>query len=137
MFLSVFRSPAIANGKLEQGNKNIHALAAFSGEVEFNAKDPNATHLLSEKFTETNMNPNLKGRDLRKAFYTDDYREYVQTLSRLNRDYLNNKAIDTFVLDFFNEPEDILGAFQPYHQAAELTDVSDPYSETPTFRKRI
>ncbi|MDP3331581.1 MAG: hypothetical protein Q8S55_06250, partial [Methylococcaceae bacterium] len=32
----------------------------------------------------------------------------------------------TFVLDFFNEPEDILNAFQPYYQTAELADVSDP-----------
>jgi type I restriction enzyme R subunit len=30
------------------------------------------------------------------------------------------------VLDFFNEPEDILNSFQPYYQTAELADVSDP-----------
>ena len=33
---------------------------------------------------------------------------------------------DTFVLDFFNEPEEILAAFQPYYQTAELDDVSNP-----------
>ena len=32
----------------------------------------------------------------------------------------------TFILDFFNEPDDILNAFQPYYQTAELADVSDP-----------
>jgi type I restriction enzyme R subunit len=71
---------------------------------------------VGEKFTETNMNPKLKGRDMRKAFDTDDYQvmivankfqtgfdqpklcamyvdkklggvECVQTLSRLNRTY--------------------------------------------------
>ena len=30
-----------------------------------------------------------------------------------------------FLLNFFNEPEDILSAFQPYYQTAELADVSD------------
>jgi type I restriction enzyme R subunit len=30
------------------------------------------------------------------------------------------------VLDFFNEPDDILEAFQPYYQTAELMDVTDP-----------
>ena len=30
------------------------------------------------------------------------------------------------MLDFFNEPEDILNAFQPYYQTAELADVSNP-----------
>jgi type I restriction enzyme R subunit len=32
----------------------------------------------------------------------------------------------TFVLDFVNEPEDILAAFKPYYQTAELAGVSDP-----------
>jgi len=30
------------------------------------------------------------------------------------------------VLDFFNGPDDILAAFQPYYQTAELADVSNP-----------
>ena len=139
----------------EKGYKKIHALVAFSGEVEFNGKDPNAAALLGEKFTENNMNPNLKGRELRKAFDTVDYQvmivankfqtgfdqpklcamyvdkklggvECVQTLSRLNRTYPGKAETGTFILDFFNEPQDILDAFQPYYQTAELDDVSDP-----------
>lgn len=139
----------------EKGYKNIHAMVAFSGEVEFTDKDPNSEGLLGEKFTENNMNPNLKGRDMRKAFDSDDYQvmivankfqtgfdqpklcamyvdkklggvECVQTLSRLNRTYPTKAVTGTFVLDFFNEPEDILAAFQPYYQTAELDDVSDP-----------
>ena len=51
----------------EQGYEKINAMVAFSGEVEFDGKDPNSAHLLGDKFTETNMNPNLKGRDMRKA----------------------------------------------------------------------
>ncbi|KLU05722.1 Type I restriction-modification system, restriction subunit R [Rhodopirellula islandica] len=33
---------------------------------------------------------------------------------------------ETYVLDFFNEPEDVLAAFQEYYEAATLLDVSDP-----------
>jgi type I restriction enzyme R subunit len=139
----------------EKGYQKIHAMVAFSGEVEFSNKDPNTDGLLGEKFTETNMNPKLKGRDMRKAFDTDDYQvmivankfqtgfdqpklcamyvdkklagvECVQTLSRLNRTYPGKMETGTFVLDFFNEPQDILDAFQPYYQTAELADVSDP-----------
>ena len=139
----------------DKGYQKIHAMVAFSGEVEFTDKDPNAAGLIGEKFTETNMNPNLKGRDMRKAFDSDDYQvmivankfqtgfdqpklcamyvdkklvgvDCVQTLSRLNRTYPHKAETGTYVLDFFNEPEEILEAFQPYFQTAELLDVSDP-----------
>src|SRR5690554_3598104 len=144
----------------EKGYQNIAAMIAFSGEVEFTEKDPNAVALIGEtdfgkKWTEANMNPGLKGRDMRKAFDSDDYQvmivankfqtgfdqpklcamyvdkklggvECVQTLSRLNRTYPSKAETGTFVLDFFNEPQDILDAFQPYYQTAELADVSDP-----------
>lgn len=139
----------------EKGYHNITAMVAFSGEVEFDEQDPNASALLGEKFTETGMNPNLKGRDMRKAFDSDDYQvmivankfqtgfdqpklcamyvdkklggvECVQTLSRLNRTFPGKAESGTFVLDFFNEPEDIMAAFQPYYQTTELADVSDP-----------
>lgn len=139
----------------EKSYSKIHAMVAFSGEVEFDEKDPNASALIGEKFTETNMNPNLKGRDLRNAFDSDDYQvmivankfqtgfdqpklcamyvdkklggvECVQTLSRLNRTYPGKAETGTFVLDFYNEPEEILEAFQPYYETAELADVSNP-----------
>ena len=139
----------------QKGYQKIHAMVAFSGEVEFDEKDPNSAGLLGEKFTESNMNPNLKGRDMRKAFDSDDYQvmivankfqtgfdqpklcamyvdkklggvECVQTLSRLNRTYPGKAETGTYVMDFFNEPDDILKAFQPYYQTAELADVSDP-----------
>ncbi|KHE93618.1 MAG: DEAD/DEAH box helicase family protein [Candidatus Scalindua rubra] len=139
----------------EKGYQTIHAMVAFSGEVEFNENDPNTEGLIGEKFTENNMNPNLKGRDMRKAFESKDYQvmivankfqtgfdqpklcamyvdkklggvECVQTLSRLNRIYPGKSDSGTFILDFFNEPEDILESFKPYYQTAELADVSDP-----------
>ena len=139
----------------EKGYKKIHAMVAFSGEVAFDENDPNVEGLLGEKFRENNMNPKLKGRDMRKAFNSRDYQvmivankfqtgfdqpklcamyvdkklggvECVQTLSRLNRIYPGKADSGTFVLDFFNEPQDILDAFQPYYQTAKLSDVSNP-----------
>lgn len=148
----------------EQGYQSIQAMVAFSGEVEFNDTDPNSSTLVGQKFTESNMNPNLKGREMRKAFDSDDYQvmlvankfqtgfdqpklcamyvdkklggvECVQTLSRLNRTYPGKAESGTFVLDFFNEPDDILEAFQPYYQTAELADVTDPDKVFELFNK--
>ncbi|GAA0228718.1 type I restriction endonuclease subunit R [Marinomonas primoryensis] len=145
----------ITSKKGEKGYSQLQAMVAFSSEVEFTEADPNSTALIGEKFTESNMNPGLKGRDMRKAFDSDDYQvmivankfqtgfdqpklcamyvdkklggvECVQTLSRLNRIFPSKAETGTFVLDFFNEPDDILSAFQPYYQTAELADVSDP-----------
>jgi len=139
----------------EKGYKKIQAMVAFSGEVEFSEDDPGSEALLGEKFSESNMNPGLKGRDMRKAFDSEDYQvmlvankfqtgfdqpklcamyvdkklggvECVQTLSRLNRTFPSKAETGTYILDFFNDPQDILDAFQPYYQTAELADVSDP-----------
>ncbi len=43
------------------GYDQMHGMVAFSGEVQFSEKDPNAEGLLGEKFTEINMNPGLEG----------------------------------------------------------------------------
>jgi type I restriction enzyme R subunit len=48
----------------------------------------------------------------------------VQTLSRLNR-VIPGKE-NTYILDFVNDPVEILGAFQVYYEDAELTTPSDP-----------
>jgi type I restriction enzyme R subunit len=135
-----------------QGYK-IGTLVAFSGEV----NDPESG---PEPFTETSkaMNPNLKGRNIREAFDTDEYQillvankfqtgfdqpllcgmyvdkrlagiAAVQTLSRLNRAYrgpLGLKDI-TYVVDFVNDPEEVLTAFKTYYDTAELADVTDPH----------
>lgn len=52
----------------------------------------------------------------------------VQTLSRLNRAYNGPHGIKdtTYILDFVNEAEDILTAFQTYYETAELSGVTDP-----------
>ncbi|MEO6354282.1 MAG: DEAD/DEAH box helicase family protein [Burkholderiaceae bacterium] len=128
-----------------RGYEQIRAMVAFSGEVE----DADST------YTERSMNPLLKGRDMRRAFDSDDFQvmlvankfqtgfdqpklcamyvdkklggvECVQTLSRLNRVYPGKMESGTFVLDFFNDPQDIIDAFQPYYRSAALADVSNP-----------
>ena len=48
----------------------------------------------------------------------------VQTLSRLNRIFPGKE--DTFVLDFVNDPEEILEAFKPYFRTARLEERTDP-----------
>jgi type I restriction enzyme R subunit len=135
-----------------QGYK-IGTLVAFSGEV-------NDTESGPEPFTETSktMNPNLKGRNIRDAFNTDEYQillvankfqtgfdqpllcgmyvdkrlagiAAVQTLSRLNRAYRGPLGLKdtTYVVDFVNDPEEILTAFKTYYDTAELADVTDPH----------
>ena len=130
----------------EKDYSNVHALVAFSGSV---APD----EVIPEEVTEKSkrLNPGLDGRDMRKAFDTADYNvmivankfqtgfdqpklcamyvdkklhgvDCVQTLSRLNRTF-PGKA--TFILDFFNEPDEILESFLPYYNKASLADVSD------------
>ncbi|WP_346912436.1 type I restriction endonuclease [uncultured Roseibium sp.] len=126
----------------------IGTLVAFSGEV--NDKESG-----EDPFSETSssLNPGLLERDIREAFKLPEYNillvankfqtgfdqpllcgmyvdrrlagiQAVQTLSRLNRAHPGKDT--TYVLDFVNSGEDILGAFQPYYQTAELEDVTDP-----------
>jgi type I restriction enzyme, R subunit len=130
------------------GYSDLRAMVAFSGEV----IDPESADF---PLTERNMNPDLKGRDMRKAFDTGDYQlmiaankfqtgfdqpklcamyvlkrlsgvDCVQTLSRLNRTYPGKAESGTFVLDFVNDPDEVLESFLKYHKTAALSDVSDP-----------
>lgn len=52
----------------------------------------------------------------------------VQTLSRLNRAYTGPYGTKdtTFVLDFVNDPEEVLKAFHTYYETAQLESVTDP-----------
>ena len=132
----------------QMGYSDVHPLVAFSGSVL-------ADEVFPEEVTESSslLNAGLNGRDLAQAFDTQDFNvmiaankyqtgfdqpklcamyvdkklqgvDCVQTLSRLNRTFGDSK--DTFILDFFNESQDILDAFLPYYTKAELTDVTDP-----------
>lgn len=127
----------------KMGYADYTSLVAFSGEVE----DPESGY---GPFTEYTMNPGVK--DLRSAFNTDEYRVMivankfqtgfdqpllcamyvdrqlsgvtaVQTLSRLNR-FVPGKT--TMVLDFVNGEDDILAAFKPYYEEAQIVATTDP-----------
>jgi len=131
-----------------QGYTGLGTLVAFSGSVEDIESGP-------DPFTEHNLNPSLQGKALAKAFASPDYRimlvankfqtgfseqllmamyvdkklagvSAVQTLSRLNRIAPKYGKDTTYVLDFVNEPEDILDAFLPYYREARLDSATDP-----------
>ena len=131
----------------ERGYK-VRTLVAFSGEVKDEASGPD---LFTENSKE--LNPGLHGRDIREAFKGEDYQlllvankfqtgfdqpllcgmyvdrrlagiQAVQTLSRLNRAHPGKDT--TYVLDFVNEPEEILAAFQTYYTTAQLSGTTDP-----------
>ncbi|MCC7419307.1 MAG: type I restriction endonuclease subunit R [Planctomycetaceae bacterium] len=137
------------NKYITQKNYAVRTLVAFSGELKDAESGP-------DPFTETcaAMNPNLRGRDIREAFDTNEYQillvankfqtgfdqpllcgmyvdkrlagiQAVQTLSRLNRAFPGKDT--TYVVDFVNDTEEVLAAFKTYHTTAELSDVTDPH----------
>ena len=147
--LEAVRWQLAINKYIQSQGYKISTLVAFSGEV----NDPQSG---PESFTETSqtLNPNLKRRDIRDAFDTDEFQillvankfqtgfdqpllcgmyvdkrlagiAAVQTLSRLNRAYPGKDT--TYVVDFVNDPEEILNAFRTYYDTAELSGVTDPH----------
>lgn len=132
----------------EQGiEAEMQAMVAFSGKITDDIEG------VEKEYTEANMNSNLRGREMRKAFDSNDYQvmlvankfqtgfdqpklcamyvdkklggvDCVQTLSRLNRIYVGKER--TFILDFFNETDDIRKAFDQYYSTTEIEDVTDP-----------
>ena len=142
---------AVDNYIKDNGYK-LGTLVAFSGEVNDPQTLPDAVTEHSAK-----LNPNLKGRDLREAFATEEYQillvankfqtgfdqpllcgmyvdkrlggiQAVQTLSRLNRAYSGPHGVKdtTYILDFINDPDEVLAAFKAYYETAELSGVTDP-----------
>ena len=131
----------------ERGYK-LRTLVAFSGEVKDEASGPEPSTENSKE-----LNPGLHGRDIREAFKGEDYQillvankfqtgfdqpllcgmymdrrlagiQAVQTLSRLNRAHPGKDM--TYVLDFVNDAEEILAAFQTYYATAQLSGTTDP-----------
>ena len=130
-------------------NYPLGVLVAFSGEV----NDPES---YPQPVTETSadLNPGLKGSDIREAFAKADYHlllvankfqtgfdqpllcgmyvdkmlggiQAVQTLSRLNRAHPGKDT--TYILDFVNDAAEILKAFKTYYDTAELEATTDPH----------
>jgi type I restriction enzyme R subunit len=129
-----------------KGYTGIKTLVAFSGTV----IDPDAPGV---EYTEVGMNKGIREKELPERFGTEEYQvllvaekyqtgfdqpllhtmyvdkrlagiQAVQTLSRLNRTHPGKE--DTFVLDFVNEPEEILKAFQPYYEQTLIGERAEP-----------
>ena len=129
----------------EKGYTDIKTLVAFSGTV----IDPDIPDV---EYTEVGMNAGIKEKELPEKFAGEEYQvllvaekyqtgfdqpllhtmyvdkrlagiQAVQTLSRLNRVHPGKE--DTFVLDFVNEPEEILNAFQPYYERTLVGEQAD------------
>ncbi|WP_059410994.1 type I restriction endonuclease subunit R [Cupriavidus basilensis] len=134
---------------IQKQNYPLGVLVAFSGEID----DPES---YPAPVTESSkdLNPGLKGRDIRDAFAEPEYHlllvankfqtgfdqpllcgmyvdkmlggiQAVQTLSRLNRAHPGKDT--TYILDFVNEAGDILKAFKTYYETAELEATTDPH----------
>jgi type I restriction enzyme, R subunit len=126
----------------------IGVLVAFSGEVTDKESGLDSFSEYSKA-----LNPGLHERDIRGAFATAEYQlllvankfqtgfdqpllcgmyvdkrlagiQAVQTLSRLNPSHPGKDI--TYILDFVNDPDEVLAAFKPYYATAELAGVTDP-----------
>jgi len=130
----------------EKGYDDIDTLVAFSGTV-VDDLDGSLT------YTEGGMNHGISGREIPEKFATEYYQiliaadkfqtgfdqpllhtmyvdkrlagiQAVQTLSRLNRTHQGKE--DCFVLDFHNDRDEILKAFQDYFETTTVGDEADP-----------
>lgn len=138
------------------GYGDVHALVAFSGKVTVTSDDYDMApdDLLGVgEYTEASVNTGTKGKSLADTFNGPNYQvmivanKYqvgfdqpllcamyvdkrldgvmaVQTLSRLNRTWPGKDQV--YVLDFVNSGADILNAFLPYYEGAELAEATDP-----------
>jgi len=129
----------------EKGYRDIKTLVAFSGKV----TDPDVE---GPEYTEVGMNRGIREKELPEKFASDEYQvllvaekyqtgfdqpllhtmyvdkrlagiQAVQTLSRLNRTHPGKE--DTFVLDFVNDTEEILAAFQPYYEETTVGERAE------------
>ncbi len=130
----------------EKGYEGIKALVAFSGTVQ----DPD---IPGKEYTEVGMNKGIKEKELPERFDSNEYQvllvaekyqtgfdqpllhtmyvdkrlagiQAVQTLSRLNRTHPGKEG--TFVLDFVNETQEIIDAFQPYYEQTTVGERAEP-----------
>ena len=125
----------------KQGYNDVHPLVAFSGKViyqdhEYTESAMNTTP--DNKISEAGL-PLFFASDLYNVLVVaDKYQtgfdepllhtmfvdkklrdvKAVQTLSRLNRAHPDK--VDTYVLDFVNDPEDIKKSFEPFYTGTEL-----------------
>lgn len=134
----------------EKGYTGIKTLVAFSGSV----SDPDApgVEYTESGMNVDAKGKHIREKELPERFGTEEYQvllvaekyqtgfdqpllhtmyvdkrlagiQAVQTLSRLNRTCTGKE--DTFILDFVNETQDILDAFQPYYEQTLVGDRAE------------
>lgn len=127
---------------LKEINSPYQPIIAFSGEKVYNGKK--LTEAIMNGFPSSDITDKIQEDPYRFLIVADKYQtgydeplmhtmyvdktlsdiKAVQTLSRLNRSH--PKKTDTFVLDFMNDPENIIKAFSTYYKTTILSDKTDP-----------
>ena len=120
------------------------AIIAFSGEKQLDKDQPPVTSAGLNGFADAAIPKTFKKDPYRFLIVADMFQtgydepllhtmyvdkmlydiKAVQTLSRLNRSC--PKKYDTFVLDFFNDPNDIVDSFSRYYKTTLLSGETDP-----------
>ncbi len=121
------------------------AIVAFSGTKNYQGIEYNEVAMNNFKTFKTDIPKNFRKIEYRFLIVAEKYQtgfdepllhtmyvdkklagvQAVQTLSRLNRAKKPHKK-DTFVLDFFNEADEIQEAFKPYYTATILSEETNP-----------
>ena len=121
------------------------AIVAFSGKKEYKGVEFDETGMNNFESYKTDIPKNFKKKQYRFLIVANKYQtgfdqpllhtmyvdkklrdvQAVQTLSRLNRALKPYKK-DTFVLDFYNNAEEIKEAFDPYFTSTILSEETSP-----------
>lgn len=121
------------------------AIVAFSGTKEFKGVEYSEVGMNNFKTYKNDVPKNFKKSECRFLIVANKYQtgydqpllhtmyvdkklagvQAVQALSRLNRAYKPHKK-DTFVLDFYNDAEEIKKAFDPYYTSTILSEETNP-----------
>lgn len=134
---------AFKNYLAEKGY-DIKPLVAFSGKVLDDEFPDGVTEAMLNGFGEKELPETFATSEFQILLVADKYQtgfdqpllhtmyvdkklsgvRAVQTLSRLNRTHAGKE--DTFVLDFVNERQEIVDAFQPYFEVTTMDETADP-----------
>lgn len=130
------------NAYLKENNSSYKAIVAFSGKRTIDEFEVDEAKL--NGFPSADIPKNFKKKDYKFLIVANKYQtgfdqpllhtmyvdkklrdvQAVQTLSRLNRAYKPDKT-DTFVLDFFNDVDEIKEAFDPFYTTTILSEETD------------
>ena len=130
---------------LKEIKSPYRAIVAFSGTKEFKGVEYSEVGMNNFKSYKNDVPKNFKKSECRFLIVANKYQtgydqpllhtmyvdkklagvQAVQALSRLNRAYKPHKK-DTFVLDFYNDAEEIKEAFDPYYTSTILSEETNP-----------